>query len=147
MKKLTHLLALGVIALAVLAGTTSYAQLTDTLEVNIPFRFYAGDTHLPAGEYSLQVADYNSSEYVLDLSNANDSVDVLLMTNAAQIDIPTTEPALDFKKIGGQYFLTHIWVEGSKSGYQVVEPYLQKQLEKQGQRGEMHRVEARHKHL
>ncbi len=144
MKKLANMLALGVIALVVLAGTTSYALLTDTLDVNIPFKFYAGDTHLPAGEYNIRVADPNSAEYVLDLSNANDSVDVLLMTNAAQIDIPTTQPALDFKKIGGQYFLTHIWVEGSKAGYAVTEPYLQKQLEKQGQRGEMHRVKARH---
>jgi hypothetical protein len=146
MKKIGHVLALGVIALVVFAGTTSYAQvLQDTLSFHVPFSFYIENTRLPAGDYTIRAMDPTDT-FDLLIANATDTVEVDFLTNAAHIEQPTTDPELEFQKFGNRYFLSHIWLQGFNRGFALMKPRMQQKLEKQGMHGEIHRIKARHVH-
>jgi hypothetical protein len=51
-----------VLALTI-GASKAKAQITDELEVNIPFQFHAGDTKLPAGEYRIHVLEDQQREW------------------------------------------------------------------------------------
>lgn len=146
MKKIGHRLALGVIALVVFAGTTSYAQvLQDSLSFHVPFSFYIENTRLPAGDYSIRAMDPTDT-FDLLITNASGTVEVDFLTNAVQTEQPATDPELEFQKFGNRYFLSRIWLEGANRGFALMKPRMQQKLEKTGQHGETHRIKARHVH-
>lgn len=129
--------------LVVLAtAITASAQFAGTVDATIPFRFYAGDTWLPAGKYTIK-ADPEDQDLLL-LRNANDTVEVFLLVTTATRPQPASETALDFDRIGKRDFLSTIWVEGTTIGYQLQEPRLEVKLEKAAMRKEKHTVKAVH---
>jgi hypothetical protein len=132
---------------AVLAtATAASAQLAGggSIEANIPFRFYASDTWLPAGKYTITRPDTEEPDVLL-LRNADDTVEVFLVTSSAtRPQAPSNEGALDFDRIGNKEFLSAVWTEGSAVGYQLEEPRLEKKLEKAAMNKEKHTLKAHH---
>jgi len=139
--------ALGVSLFAVLAmATMASAQLAKggSVNLNIPFRFYASDTWLAAGKYTITLPDTEQPNVLL-LQNANDTVEVFLVTNSAiPPQAPSSETAIDFDRVGKKEFLSTIWVEGQSTGYQLEEARLEKRLEKATMKKEKHTLKAAH---
>jgi hypothetical protein len=134
--------------LVLAVGITASAQLAegDSIDTEIPFRFYANDTWLPAGKYTLTLPDTSELDVLL-LRNTNDSVEVFLTANAAAAPKAYSDEAmLEFDRIGKKDFLSAIWVGGGNSGYQLSEPRLEKKLERAAMKKQKHTVKAiRHK--
>jgi hypothetical protein len=93
------------------------AQILNGLTFTTTFPFYAGNTKLPAGAYTVRPVDFGSDTLVIEDSTGKHS---------AFIDIePTqTEPAhksgdVTFHKYGEIDFLNRLWVGGQQYGMQV----------------------------
>ena len=131
------------IFLTLTTGAVAFAQLTDRLEVTVPFRFYAGDTWLPAGKYTITVPDSADPSELL-IQNNKDTVETFLTTIPAT---PANHPAdamLDFARVGKKDFLSTIWVGGDATGYQLEESRYEQKLEKMAMKKEMHSLKAHH---
>src|SRR5467141_1239168 len=115
MKKQSFLMA-GVLVLSSMAAT-EIARAQETMVVDIPFAFTAGNATLPAGEYRVQKMDRNSAVLLIHCWDARASA--LVITNAAQAKELQTESKLVFKRYGNSYFLSQVWTAGSIRGRQL----------------------------
>src|SRR5258705_6441945 len=101
---------------AVGGGVVANAQVNSVsaIQANIPFAFSVGDTALPAGKYEIRTPD-DMLPSVLELRSANGHTSVVFQTEDAQTrgeDQAANKTELVFDKVGDQYFLYQIWVEG-----------------------------------
>src|SRR5438270_6701150 len=103
-----------VLALTIGAGKAK-AQITDSLEVNVPFQFYAGTTKLPAGEYRIQVLE-NSDLGVMEISSLDGSTTALFQVQESDANSAPAKDELIFNKYGDRYFLAKLFEEGNVSG-------------------------------
>jgi hypothetical protein len=126
------------------AVMTTNAQIDSgaTLEVNIPHSFIVGDTTLPAGKYTVRVADDYSNLNVLEIRSVDRRGSVLFDTESIQLDAPPRNSELVFDKIGDNYFLTRVFLSGDATGNQLVKSRMQKRLEDGGMKAEKHTVAA-----
>ncbi|MBZ5668914.1 MAG: hypothetical protein LAO04_04215 [Acidobacteriia bacterium] len=58
--------------------------------------------------------------------------------------VAASEPSMDFDRLGSKDFLSTIWAEGHKTGFQLEEPRLEKKPEKAAVKKEKHSVKAHH---
>ena len=115
MKKQSFLMA-GVLVLSSMAAT-QVARAQESMVVDIPFAFTAGNATLPAGEYRVQKLDRNSAVLFVHCWDARASA--LVITNAAQAKETQTESKLVFNRYGNRYFLSQVWNAGSIRGRQL----------------------------
>jgi len=115
MKKQSFLMA-GVLVLSSMAAT-QVARAQETMVVDIPFAFTAGNATLPAGEYRVQKMDRNSAVLLIHCWDTRASA--LVITNAAQAKELQTESKLVFNRYGNRYFLSQVWTSGSIRGRQL----------------------------
>lgn len=115
-----------------------------TIKANIPHPFVVHNTRLPAGTYTVAVADRGSEPdlNVLEIRSANGKTTVLFDTE------PITEPRvakhseLMFDKIGDTYFLSRVFLRGDEGGNQAVKSKTQRRLEEGGAIAERHSIAA-----
>jgi hypothetical protein len=122
--------------------TTTHAQIIGSLEANIPFQFYAGNTKLPAGEYRIQVMD-NSDLTIMEISTMDGSVSALFQVLDTEARNEPAQNELIFNKYGDRYFLAKLFDEGNASGSQVVESRYEKKISQANVEAQEH-VPARH---
>jgi len=115
MKKQSFLMA-GLLVLSSMAAT-QVARAQESMVVDIPFAFVAGNATLPAGEYRVQKLDENSAVLLIHCWDA--SASALVITNAAQAKEPQAESKLVFNRYGNRYFLSQVWTAGSIRGRQL----------------------------
>src|SRR6202158_5144112 len=115
MKKQSFLMA-GLLMLTSIAAT-QVARAQESMLVDIPFAFVAGNATLPAGEYRVHKLDGNSAVLLIHCWDARASA--LVITNAAQAKEPQTESKLVFNRYGNRYFLSQVWTSGSTRGRQL----------------------------
>jgi hypothetical protein len=137
-------LVLAATAVLVFAAISAQAQLTGTIEASIPFAFSAGSAKLPAGSYTIRVLDINDP-HVLQVAGANGKVEILVNSEAARSDVAPARTELEFDKIGNHEFLSKIWLQGERDGYQLERSRMQVKLEKDGAKPQSHRVPANQK--
>jgi hypothetical protein len=105
----------------------THAQLIGTMEADIPFQFYAGNTKLPAGKYQIHMlGDSNLS--VVEISKPDGSIAVLLQVRDAEANSTPPKSQLVFNRYGDKYFLEELFDEGQSSGSQVLESSYEKRL-------------------
>ncbi len=95
------------LVLSLMAGAfgLAQAQSPDYLKVNVPFDFYAGNNHLPAGEY--QVRRVNESEpSLLRMSNAKGDFTLLSIMHTA--GLATDDTRFVFSNSGETHVLTAV---------------------------------------
>ncbi|HMD39924.1 MAG TPA: hypothetical protein VKH15_11620 [Candidatus Acidoferrum sp.] len=114
--KTRALVMTGIMALTVMAST-QVAHAQDALVVNIPFEFIAGNTTMPAGEYSVKVSGPQGTLLIINRTSA--SASVLMTTNPAAASEPQAASKLVFNQYGNRYFLSQIWREGNANGRQL----------------------------
>src|SRR5690606_1796643 len=112
------------VALMAPAQTPMAAQMfeaDDTVVVEVPFDFVAGDKKMPAGTYRVEAVPAQAEGNVPMLvtiqtaARADDSEELIfhsLSTKKVDVDEsgPTEDPKLVFTKVGGLYFLEQVEV-------------------------------------
>jgi len=124
MKKQFFLMA-GLLVLSSMAAT-QVARAQESMVVDIPFAFVAGNATLPAGEYRVQKLDGNSAVLLIHCWDANASA--LVITNAAQAKELQTESKLVFNRYGNRYFLSQVWTAGSIHGRELSKSPREKEM-------------------
>jgi len=129
----------------VVGGVVANAQVSSVpqIEANVPFDFVVGDTRLPAGKYQITAVDENSNK-VLEIRSTNSRTAVMFdteddQTRGNQIESKTE---LVFDQVGGQYFLSQIWVAGSSTGNSLLRPRMEEKLVNRGSQSEKRSVVA-----
>jgi hypothetical protein len=126
----------GMMALTAMASTR-VAQAQQPLVVNIPFDFVAGNTQMPAGEYSVKTSGPTSTTILIARNDS--AASAFINTNAAVASEPKTESNLIFNRYGDRYFLSQVWTAGNACGRQLLKSTREKEmaqtakLENQGQ--------------
>ena len=98
-----------------------YAQ-TMNLQATIPFAFRAGETVMPAGEYTIR-----HSAGALTLHHEG-GPSVMLLTNAARRSTAPADARLSFNRYGERYFLSSVWTSGSREGRGMPKSPAEKEL-------------------
>ena len=137
---LSSLLAL-VFAFAIYP-TQAHAQIIGSLEANIPFPFYAGNTKLPAGEYRIQVLD-NSDLTIMEISKMDGSASALFQVLDTEASQEPAQSELIFNKYGDHYFLAKFFDEDNRNGSQVTESRYEKKVSQATREAQEH-VPAHH---
>jgi hypothetical protein len=134
--KTRALVMAGMMALTAMAFTR-VAQAQEPMVVNIPFDFVAGNTQMPAGEYSVKTSGPTKS--LLVISRDDSTASAFINTNAAVASEPKSESKLIFNRYGDRYFLSQVWTAGNACGRQLLKSDREKEmaqiakLETQGQ--------------
>lgn len=124
MKKQSFLMA-GLLVLTSMAAT-QVARAQETMVVDIPFAFTAGNATLPAGEYRVQKLDQHSGVLLIHCSDA--SASAIVITNAAQAKELQSESKLVFNRYDNRYFLSQVWTAGSIRGRQLLTSPKEKEM-------------------
>jgi malonyl CoA-acyl carrier protein transacylase len=114
-----------VMALTAIASTR-VAQAQEPLVVNIPFDFVAGNSQLPAGEYTVKVSAPTHSLILISRKDATASA--FINTNAAVSAEPQSESKLIFNRYGDRYFLAQVWQQGYAQGRQLLKSSREKEV-------------------
>jgi hypothetical protein len=101
-------------ALTVLLMATAAKAQEIKVRVSVPFDFVVGDRAYPAGEYS-----FKQDGIVLQIANAEQSAASIVLSNACETTTPSDKTKLVFRRMGDNYFLYQVWVEGNVSGRQM----------------------------
>jgi hypothetical protein len=126
-----------------LAAATAYAQPDEWVEADIPFTFFAGNTQLPPGTYSIRpLAD---APDVMQVTSADGRVSVFLPTEPLRTEQPSDDTYLTFDKVGNRDFLAEIWTGGEVTGSEVVKSHMELNAEKTATQHTRHTLRARHK--
>lgn len=95
------------LVLSLMAGALGIAQAQspDYLKVDVPFDFYAGNTHLPAGEYQLRRIN-EDNPIILRMANAKGNFTILsIMHNQG---LATSDTRFVFSNNGETHVLTAV---------------------------------------
>ena len=117
--------------------SNAQAQVTDDLEVNIPFQFHAGNAKLPAGEYRIHMLD-SSDLSIMEISNKDGSASALFQVQETDAKATPNKDELIFNKYGNRYFLADVFEVGSSSGSRVLESQYEKRVSAQTKEAQEH---------
>jgi hypothetical protein len=105
MKKHFVRIATAFLGCAILA-IAAKAQITDQLEVRVPYEFVVAGKTLPAGTYRVhRLSDSNNQELVL--SSFENRAGMLIVSDVVDT-ARDDKPSFNFQQIGGQHILTRI---------------------------------------
>jgi hypothetical protein len=121
----------------------AHAQITEELEVNIPFQFYAANVKLPAGKYVVHTLN-DSDLKVMEITAADGSTSALFGVEDAEANAAPRKSELIFNKYGNRYFLTRIFDEGNPDGSRVPQSQYEKRVSQAAAEAQEH-VPAYHR--
>jgi hypothetical protein len=124
MKKQSILLA-GLLALSIMA-VTQVARAQESMIVNIPFAFTAGNVTLPAGEYRVQKLEQYSAVLLMNCRDARAAT--FVVANPAQTKELQSQSKLVFNRYDNLYFLSQVWTAGSSRGRQLRKSPKEKEM-------------------
>ncbi len=106
------------------------AQIQNGLSFTTAFSFYAGNTKLPAGSYTVRSVDFGSDTLVIEDSTGKHSA--FIDIEPTQSDSNHKSGDVTFNKYGGVDFLNRLWVGGQQYGMQVAQSKYEKKLAASG---------------
>jgi hypothetical protein len=98
------------------------------LRANIPFDFVVGNRVLPAGEYELGKALVGAN--VIAIRDEDQPSTTMVGSHPCALSEPSKTSKLVFHRMGGEYFLYQIWVEGRDTGSEFSKSKLEIQMAK-----------------
>ena len=122
-KKMNWMLTV-ITLVALLVGTSAYAQTASTVKASIPFDFRIGNESLPAGVYAVS----NIYGARVTLRSLDGRKTVVLMTNDIQANHAPADGKLVFTRFGELYFLSQIWTAGEEVGRTVIKSNAEKEM-------------------
>jgi hypothetical protein len=99
------------------------------VRANIPFNFAVGSKTLPAGTYDVGSIDHVNTK-ILRIQARDGNASMIVGSNAAQNLKPADKTKLVFNRYGNHYFLSAIWVSGTRLGHQLPKTSREKELAK-----------------
>lgn len=101
---------------------------TDRIVTQVPFKFMVGAVEMPAGDYTVQLADRKAFAVLIANHDAKLSTFALAVPSE---DTKTPSAALVFHKYGDRYFLAELKVGDSRTAYAFRPGKLEKELRAQ----------------
>ena len=131
MKTLSKLFLSLCLVMGLGAALAAQAQIESdmTIEANIPHAFIVRDTTLPAGKYTIKVANAYDNLNLLEIRSANGRTAVFFETEDIQANRAPGKSELVFDTIGDNYFLSQVFLKGYNSGNQLAKSRMQQKLE------------------
>ena len=123
--KTRALVMAGLTVLAVMSSTR-VAQAQNSLLVNIPFDFVAGNQTLPAGEYSVQASGPERTLILIDRKDP--AASAIINSNAVVANEIQTQSKLVFNRYSDRYFLSQVWTAGNSRGRQLLKSGREKEM-------------------
>ena len=108
----TKLMMGAAIAVAMLSSNAS-AQDSFRRQVEIKFDFTAGATHLPAGKYTIERLNRDTTRLMIIRNNQTNEQAIVAVTATNQ-KMPVNNAALSFNRYGDQSYLAQINMGDSK---------------------------------
>jgi hypothetical protein len=118
MKSLLKSIAFGGLFWLLVASPTA-AQITSKLVFETSFPFYAGNSKMPPGTYTVTQGD--STEPVLQIENTTGTHTAFLDYISTSAESPHAQTDVTFNKYGKVDFLNLLWVQGQNQGMQIVQ--------------------------
>jgi hypothetical protein len=109
MQKLLFLTAGACLWVLVAVPAPAQASRPQMLKGNVPFEFVSGDRTIPAGKYSIELA-----ERYIWVIDANGHRLEAVVTNPRQGNRKDEQPRLVFRQNGDRYFLWQIWTRSHR---------------------------------
>jgi hypothetical protein len=120
-----RLMVLAAVMTLTVMASARVAQAQQSLVVNIPFDFVAGNQVLPAGQYSVNVS---GTTHTLVLIGRKYSIkSPFLRTNAVAANEIQSASKLIFNCYGDRYFLSQVWKAGESTGRQLLKSAREKE--------------------
>jgi hypothetical protein len=119
---------------ALFFGVSAARAQEGGLQAAVPFNFVAGNKVLPAGHYTLR--NWGNSSGVIALKDLDESIDSFSMTTPCSLKQPAKSSKLVFHRVGNEYFLYQVWVEGETTGREFPMSKLEIQMAKNDTRAE-----------
>lgn len=135
-----------VIGLGAVMMTQAQIESDVTIMANIPHAFVVRDTTLPAGKYTVRMADANENSNVLEIRSAKGKMAVMVETQPIDEVRAAGRTELIFEQIGDQWFLSKVFLKGDDSGNQLEQTKMQRRLEDGGLKAERRSVALFRKH-
>jgi len=121
------------VAASLLLASGAKAQ-TLHVKANVPFDFTAGKTVYTAGNYDIKAA--LDSDSALKLDSDNEMNRGFIMPHACSSVEPAKKTVLVFRRVGDEYFLYRIWIEGRTTGHELPAPKRETQLARNGEKSD-----------
>jgi len=110
-------------ALWIAPGQIQGQPMDDRINVNLPYTVTVGDKTLPPGDYTIQRLPNNGGSRVLLFYSDNGMKFETLALPIAALDINTArETKLVLNRVGEDYYINKIWVQGKDYGYELPIP-------------------------
>src|SRR5262249_18799012 len=94
-----------------IVDTSSAYPLVNPIRFSVPFAFYAGDAHMPAGEYTISRLDIHDGK-VLHIASKDGKQSASFLTHPNDPGASSKRSEVTFNKYGtGHYFLSEIAVK------------------------------------
>ena len=111
-------------AMIVLAGVFTIGAQAQTSSVQkviatIPFEFNVGETRLPAGKYTITVANPTSDRKILQIRNADGRSNAMIVTSCVVGNV-TEKTKLVFQRYGDRYFFAQAQMAGDPTSLTAV---------------------------
>ena len=100
----------------------------ERIVTQVPFKFMVGSVAMPAGEYTVRVADQKNSVLVVGNQDAKRWIYAKAVPDQGK---KAPGAALVFHRYGNQYFLAELKVEDSRTVYTFAATKLEKELRAQ----------------
>lgn len=117
-----------IVALGLLLAVSAAKAQDLVLSANIPFDFVVGNRVLPAGEYRLDTVFQDSG--VIALRDQDQPSTTMTGTIPRSLAAPCKTTKLVFHRMGNEYFLYQIWVEGRATGRELPKSRIEVQMAK-----------------
>ena len=99
------------------SAVTAMAQIDNEMDFTTSFPFYAQNTKLPAGSYTIRQTDIDVNELLIE--STDHKYATFLDFTPTQSDEPHKHSDVTFHKYGDVEYLNRIWVEGQQFGMQA----------------------------
>ena len=119
MRSMLRIALVGATALVVTAVGTARADATEVAQAKVPFAFVVNGRTLPAGTYTVERDETQSSTLLMLRNGKNQQGTFVSTTPDCGRDPAGSRPTLSFRREGNQYRLTGIW-ETQGEGWDVV---------------------------
>lgn len=114
----------------VLSVSSARAQDAGTMTVNIPFNFAISGATLPAGEYYVR-RTIEGAHVLIQVRGNDNSRTVYLPIHPVTGGDMQTASKLVFRKYGGQYFLSQVWIAGRRDGEELRKTSSERMLQRE----------------
>jgi hypothetical protein len=135
--KISKVWALAIVLTVGLFTASVHAQgLTDGILVNFDREVVIKDKTIPAGEYEIRKVT-NSASPVIRIFNRDEMMyETPVIPIAIEKRDVVEDPKVVIHRVGDKYYLTEIWIQPDRLGYEVPLPSRVRALEKEIQKAE-----------